>query len=305
MKIILTLLITLALASVSFAGPNLIINGDFEAGNESFLTQYIYVPPPGYLHPAQRYTVYTNPQLVHGAFTSYGDHTTGTGNMLIVNAATAADQTVWQQTLPVVPNANYVFTYYLRLCYPSAPPLLHCSINGTEIGTSPSGLTTGAWSQVSHTWNSGDSTTATIRLVDSVCAYTGDDFAIDDISFCSTVIEVAIDIKPVSWPNAINLGLSGVIPVAILTTPEFDAATVDPAQVYLDGLGVAVRGRSDKLLASLEDVDGDGDLDLVVKIDTQNLEPGYWQDGPVVLTGKTYDGQDIRGQDDIIIVPPK
>jgi len=124
------------------------------------------------------------------------------------------------------------------------------------------------------------------------------------LTILPSLVLVDIDIKPGSWPNAINLGSQGVIPVAILTTPEFDAATVDPAQVYLAGLGVAVRGKSNKLLASLEDVDGDGDLDLVVKIDTQNLAPGDWQDGPVQVTGKTYGGQDIAGEDDIIVVPP-
>ena len=35
--------------------------------------------------------------------------------------------------------------------------------------------------------------------------------------------EVEIDIKPGSWPNAINPGSNGVIPVAILSSPEFDA----------------------------------------------------------------------------------
>ncbi|MHC4309594.1 MAG: LamG domain-containing protein [Planctomycetota bacterium] len=116
---------------------------------------------------------------------------------------------------------------------------------------------------------------------------------------------VEIDIKPGSYPNAINLGSHGVIPVAILTTDFFDATTVDPGSVMLEGLGVALRGKSDKLLASEEDVDGDGDNDLIVKINTENLEPGIWQDGPVLLTGSTYDGQDIVGTDDIIVVPPE
>jgi hypothetical protein len=116
---------------------------------------------------------------------------------------------------------------------------------------------------------------------------------------------VEIDIKPGSYPNSMNLGSHGVIPVAILTTDFFDATTVDPGSVMLEGLGVALRGKSDKLLASEEDVDGDGDNDLIVKINTENLEPGIWQDGPVLLTGSTYDGQDIVGTDDIIVVPPE
>ncbi len=116
---------------------------------------------------------------------------------------------------------------------------------------------------------------------------------------------VGVDIKPGSWPNTINLGSNGVIPVAILTTESFDATSVDPSTVQLEGLGVAVRGKSEKLLANEEDVDEDGDIDLVVKIETENLEPGAWQSGLVVLTGETYDGQAIEGCDEIIIVPPE
>ena len=118
-------------------------------------------------------------------------------------------------------------------------------------------------------------------------------------------IPVEIDIKPGSWPNAINLGSNGVIPVAILTTETFDATSVDPSTVQLEGLGVAVRGKSEKLLANEEDVDEDSDIDLVLKIETENLEPGAWQSGPVVLTGETNDGQAIEGWDEIIIVPPE
>lgn len=116
---------------------------------------------------------------------------------------------------------------------------------------------------------------------------------------------VGVDIKPGSWPNTINLGSNGVIPVAILTTESFDATSVDPSTVQLEGLGVAVRGKSEKLLANEEDVDEDGDIDLVVKIETENLEPGAWQSGLVVLTGETYDGKAIEGCDEIIIVPPE
>lgn len=125
------------------------------------------------------------------------------------------------------------------------------------------------------------------------------------VSITPPPIPVEIDIKPGSWPNTINLGSNGVIPVAILTTETFDATSVNPSTVQLEGLGVAVRGKSEKLLANEEDVDEDGDIDLVMKIETENLEPGAWQSGPIVLTGETYDGQAIEGWDDIIIVPPE
>ena len=42
-----------------------------------------------------------------------------------------------------------------------------------------------------------------------------------------------IDIKPGSDPNPINPGSNGLIPVAILSSEDFDATTVDPATIEL------------------------------------------------------------------------
>jgi parallel beta-helix repeat protein len=122
---------------------------------------------------------------------------------------------------------------------------------------------------------------------------------------CAEVLEVDIDIKPGSYPNAINLGSYGLIPVAILSSEEFDATTVNPETVELAGAGVAVRGKSNKYMAHEEDVDGDGLVDLVTQVATENLDPGQFQDGSAVVTGATYEGQQITGTDEITIVPPE
>ncbi|MHC4232328.1 MAG: hypothetical protein ACYSOQ_05955 [Planctomycetota bacterium] len=125
-----------------------------------------------------------------------------------------------------------------------------------------------------------------------------------------SVIDVVIDIKPDNADNTVNLGSLGVIPVGILSTADFDATQVDPWTVELAGAGVAVRGKGSKLLSSAKDLNGDGLLDLEVKVETENLDPGQFQDGIAVLTGKMYDatestngGQEIRGQDTITIIP--
>ncbi len=111
-------------------------------------------------------------------------------------------------------------------------------------------------------------------------------------------ITVSIDVKPGSDPNSTNLGSQGVIPVAILTTPDFDAATVDPATVVFarpDG-AAPVHDR-------LEDVDEDGDLDLIMHFRTQDT--GIADDATeACLTGETTDGQAIEGCDAIRVVPP-
>ena len=113
--------------------------------------------------------------------------------------------------------------------------------------------------------------------------------------------EVEIDVKPGSDPNCFNNNGNGVIPVAILTTDTFDAATVDPFTVTLDGAGVRVKGKSGNA-GALEDVDGDGDLDLVVQIEDQD---GTYEEGDSIATlnGETFLGEPIEGTDSICIVP--
>ena len=124
------------------------------------------------------------------------------------------------------------------------------------------------------------------------------------INLKAPAITVNIDIKPGSDPNPINPGSNGLIPVAILTTDDFNAADVEPNTVTLAGVEVAVRGKAGKLMARLEDVDGDGDDDLLLQVETQS-EGALWESGTVTLTGKTYGGDDIKGTDEVIIVPPK
>ena len=121
----------------------------------------------------------------------------------------------------------------------------------------------------------------------------------------TTEILVDIDVKPGSYPNVINLGSQGVIPVAILSSFDFDATTVNPGTVELAGEGVAMRGKADKYMAHEDDINGDGLTDLLVQVETENLDPETFQYGFVNLTGQTYDGASIKGEDEIIIVPPE
>jgi hypothetical protein len=113
-------------------------------------------------------------------------------------------------------------------------------------------------------------------------------------------IQVTIDIKPGSDPNCFNNDGHGVIPVAILGSETLDAAQIDPSTVHLEGLVVRMVGKSDKLLAHLEDVNGDGFVDLVVQIEDTD---GVWTAGTSLanVTGNLYDGTPIVGQDYVCI----
>lgn len=120
-----------------------------------------------------------------------------------------------------------------------------------------------------------------------------------------TVIEVTIDIKPGSDPNCFNNDGHGVIPLAILGSTDFDCTQIDPSTCTLSGLTLKIAGKSNKLMASIEDVNNDGFDDLVLQIEDQD---GAFQVGEseATLTGNLYEaygGTPIQGTDSICIVP--
>ena len=112
---------------------------------------------------------------------------------------------------------------------------------------------------------------------------------------------VAIDIKPGSDTNSINLGSNGVVPVAILSSATFDATTVDPTSVKLASAAIKVRGNG-TFMNSIEDVNGDGLADLVIQVETTAL--GLTSTATeATLTGSTFDNVVIQGMDLILVVP--
>jgi len=114
------------------------------------------------------------------------------------------------------------------------------------------------------------------------------------------VIEVEVDIKPGSDPNSIKLSNAGVVPVAILTTGDFDASTVEPASVcFGDAEAPSERDCSESHgRGHLEDADGDGDIDLVLHFET--AETGIdFGDTEACLSGETSDGTKIEGCDSV------
>jgi hypothetical protein len=107
-------------------------------------------------------------------------------------------------------------------------------------------------------------------------------------------ITVAIDIKPGSFPNSINLKSKGVVPVAILTTPDFNVDDVAVNTVMFAG-AAPVR-------FSFEDVDLDGDSDLVFHFRTQDLQLTS-SSTEATLAGETLGSVPITGTDSVRIVP--
>ena len=82
---------------VSDVQANLIVNGSFENGNYGYTTGYIYDNNLGDegIYDSGKYCIGTDPSNTSIAWPSFGDHTTGSGKMMIVNGNSNGTTTVW------------------------------------------------------------------------------------------------------------------------------------------------------------------------------------------------------------------
>jgi len=87
---------------------------------------------------------------------------------MIVNGATIPNQSVWCQTVSVVPDTDSILQF---------------SINGELLGmpfTPAGGAGVCDWEEFNEVWNSGTNTTALICLLNQNTFGEGNDFALDD-----------------------------------------------------------------------------------------------------------------------------
>lgn len=122
----------------------------------------------------------------------------------------------------------------------------------------------------------------------------GEGFDMGADEFVPSYIEVDIDIKPGSYPNSINLKSKGKVPVAILTTDDFDAYDVDPVTCYFAG--------AYPLCWKMKDVDCDGDYDILFHFMTQELDLTK-ESTEANMECETWEGIQIIGTDSVNIVP--
>lgn len=156
------------------------------------------------------------------------------------------------------------------------------------------------------TLNVSESGGGTVRTEGDLTTLSHPIAVVPDITIPPTYRAVQIDIKPGVFPNVINLTSAGSIPVAVISTPAFDALTVDPVTITLDGAAVRLVGKGQRPLCSTEDVNGDGRPDLLCHVLTSQLPAEG--DAVAVLDAVAYplgpdQGISIRGADFIKIVP--
>ena len=168
-----------------------IVNGDFELGNTGFNSAYTFVSSTTLLGAGQ-YTLVTDPSTshTHQSVVSYGDHTSGSGLMMMVNGATSPI-TVWSQLVTLTPNTTYKFSGF-QSTWLGDLTQLDIRVDGSSIGVATYAPYGGIWEEFSFLFNSGSLTSATIEIVDLNLVYGGNDFALDDLSISKAPIPPAV-----------------------------------------------------------------------------------------------------------------
>ncbi len=216
--------------TASNIGNNLIVNGDFANGNTGFTSEYSYATPN---ITEGQYYVGPNPSAWNPNMSSCTDHTNGSGNMMLVNGSPVNNVNVWKQTVAVTPNTNYAFSTWIEALWPPNPALLQFAINDVQTGflIFPT-LPTCTWTRFFTTWNSGNSTTAVISIVNKNTEIIGNDFALDDISFAPVYMQrdsVVIKVDKATLKSNNDTTVCAGKQVQLNATSNFSSYTWSPA----------------------------------------------------------------------------
>ena len=222
------------LTAESILPENLIVNGDFNSGNTGFSSDYTYLPSG--LSGTGDYIICTNPNTYYSGWPSMGDHTTGTGNMLVIDGSETTGTNFWCQTITVTTGTDYIFTVWIASLQLPLPGD-EVTINGTVIGSFTALSTVGEWTKYQVTWNSGSTTSANICMTDTNLSGIGNDFAIDDISFEPICIATdSIYVQVYQTPNA-HLGNDTTI--CLGNAVEIKPVTIAAGDIYTWSTGSA------------------------------------------------------------------
>ncbi len=219
-------------------GANLVTNGDFEAGNTGFTSDYTFTAPTPPI-PQERYGIGTNPNDYNNGFmANIGDHTSGAGNMFVADGSDDTSLDVYETSVNVTAGQTYAFSVWVANVHTSFdnPSSLTFFIDGAPIGTLTADASSNDWFQFFVGWTAPATGPVIISLRNSTTGLFGNDFALDDISFstdCSILTGLSI---PSTLPDSIYI-CSGS---SVTLDSELDPTDYDFQ--WRDGGGSAIGG---------------------------------------------------------------
>ncbi|MBR1627089.1 MAG: gliding motility-associated C-terminal domain-containing protein [Bacteroidales bacterium] len=173
---------------------NMIPNGDFEQGNTGFTSEYSYTSSTGNraLWDQGKYTVGYDVSDYHERWASCSNGS----KMFIANGGADNNSVVYSTNLNVDKNTDYIVSFeacnIASTTRDASLSKFQFSINGVQLGSihqvKPQKC---EWSEFYQIWNSGNSLTAKIIILNKNTENDGNDFALDNISFRK--IEVTYD----------------------------------------------------------------------------------------------------------------
>lgn len=108
------------------------------------------------------------------------------------------------------------------------------------------------------------------------------------------VLRVSIDVKPGDNPTSLEPKREGMVPIAVLSSKEFDATGVE-----LSSIRAGATGTEGSMFRSMkEDVDHDGDVDLLLLFRVADLALTCNAKG-ITVKGKTAQGRDFEGTETV------
>lgn len=149
--------------------------------------------------------------VITNATNAFTQDATGVqGNPFLVSYTTAptgagcvytAGSEVWGAISPVtiLPNTNYEYSFYIANQSDTSLAQLAPTINGVALipgYAQATGTGNASWKKFTYTWNSGAATTADLGIINRSAVTTGNNFAIDEISF---KLPASIRTLPVTW----------------------------------------------------------------------------------------------------------
>jgi gliding motility-associated-like protein len=225
----------LFLILISFSNNALgqtLTNGNFESGGNGvgFLINgigYTQINPPTGTSSPGNYAITTNPQLLNSSFISGGDHTTGTGKMLVVDGNTTAGSRLWSCTSTggaltgFTAGSTYTFSYWIKSVSndvtnnATQANINVFFVNASNINPASTNnyapLPSQGWTRVSYSFTA-TTNNALIELRNNNTSVLGNDFALDDFTITPGALPLTLTQTPINptCPTSLDGSITGI-----------------------------------------------------------------------------------------------